>query len=117
MKYWICIKTLNSFNFLGFKIIFRFINLLRAYSQAMLERRLSFVDILWLICVGDCIQLELKADISHRVKGHFLLGRIFHAEQNFLLSKDQLVESGCQETKEIIVPNGKFRLVENGPKN
>ena len=27
--------------------------------------------------------------------------------------KDQLAESGCQKTKENIIPRGKFRLVEN----
>ena len=36
-------------------------------------------------------------------------------ERHFLLFKDQLVESGCQKTKENIIPCGKFRLVENGP--
>ena len=30
--------------------------------------------------------------------------------------KDQLAESGSQKTKEDIIPGGKFRLVENGPK-
>ena len=36
-------------------------------------------------------------------------------EWNFLLFKDQLAESGRRKTKEIIVPRGKFRLVENDP--
>ena len=41
--------------------------------------------------------------------------RQFSTEWNFLLFKDQLDESEQQETKEIIVPSGKFCLVENGP--
>ena len=49
-------------------------------------------------------------------KGHFPLGRIFRAERHFLLFKDQLAESERQKTKENIIPRGKFRPVENGPK-
>ena len=51
------------------------------------------------------------------VKGHFPLGGIFRAERHFLLFKDQLAESRRQKTKENIIPRGKFRLVENGPKS
>ena len=40
---------------------------------------------------------------------------IFRAERRFLLFKDQLLESGCQKTKENIIPGGKLRLVENDP--
>ena len=47
-------------------------------------------------------------------KGHFPLGGIFRTEGHFLLFKDQLGDSVCQKTKEIIVPRGKFLLVENG---
>ena len=47
-------------------------------------------------------------------KGHFPLGGIFRAERHFLLFKDQLAESGRQNTKENIL-RGKFRLVENDP--
>ena len=46
-------------------------------------------------------------------EGRFLLAGIFRAEWNFLLFKDQLAESGCQKTKEITAPRGKFRPVEN----
>ena len=46
-------------------------------------------------------------------KGHF---SIFRVERQFLLFKDQLVESGRQKTKENMIPRGKFRLVENGLK-
>ena len=49
-------------------------------------------------------------------KGHFPLGGIFREERHFLLFKDQLAESGSQKTKENIIPRGKFRLVENDPK-
>ena len=49
-------------------------------------------------------------------KGHFPLDGIFRAEQHFLLFKDQLADSGCQKTKEHIIPRGKFRPVENDPK-
>ena len=49
--------------------------------------------------------------------GHFPLGGIFRAERHFLLFKDQLAESGRQKTEEILIPRGKFRLVENGPYN
>ena len=49
-------------------------------------------------------------------EGHFPLGGIFRAERHFLLFKDQLAESGRQNTKENIIPHGKFRPVENGPK-
>ena len=45
---------------------------------------------------------------------HFPLGGIFRRERHFLLFKDRLEESGCQKTKENIIPLGKFRLVENG---
>ena len=47
--------------------------------------------------------------------GHFPLGGIFRAERHFILFKDQLEESGHQNTKENIIPRGKFRLVENDP--
>ena len=40
-----------------------------------------------------------------------------HGRANFLLFRDQLAESGRQKTKKIIVPRGKFRLVENSLKN
>ena len=50
-------------------------------------------------------------------EGYFPLGGIFRAERHFLLFKDQLAESGRQKTKENIIPRGKFRLVENDPKN
>ena len=49
-------------------------------------------------------------------KGHFPLGGVFRAERHFVLFKDQLAESGSQKTKENIIPRGKFRQVENGPK-
>ena len=49
-------------------------------------------------------------------EGHFPLGGIFREERHFLLFKDKLAESGSQKTKENIIPRGKFRLVENGPK-
>ena len=47
--------------------------------------------------------------------GHFPLGGIFRAERHFVLLKDQLAESGRQNTKENIIPRGKFRPVENDP--
>ena len=46
----------------------------------------------------------------------FPQGGIFRAERHFLLFKDQLAESGRQNTKENIIPHGKFRLVEIGRK-
>ena len=46
-------------------------------------------------------------------KGRFPLGEIFRVERHFLLFKDKLAESGCQKTKDNIIPRGKFRLVEN----
>ena len=48
-------------------------------------------------------------------KGRFPLGGIFRVERHFLLFKDQLAESGCQKTKENIIPRGKLLLVENNP--
>ena len=50
-------------------------------------------------------------------KGHFPLGGIFHEERHLLLFKDRLAESGRQKTKENIIPRGKFRQVENSPKD
>ena len=44
--------------------------------------------------------------------GPFPPDRIVRKEQNFLLLEDKLVEGMRQKTKEIIVPSGKFRLVE-----
>ena len=35
--------------------------------------------------------------------------------RHFSLFKDQLAESGCQKTKENIIPHGKFHLVKNDP--
>ena len=57
-----------------------------------------------------------KLTIEKLSKGHFPIGGIFLTELHFLLFKDQLAESGRQKTKENIIPRGKFRLVENGPK-
>ena len=61
-----------------------------------------------------------RLDVFHwfwrYLKGHFPLAGIFRAERHFLLFKDQFSESGRQKTKENIIPRGKFRLVENGPK-
>ena len=59
---------------------------------------------------------DLVSTCPYECKGHFPLGGIFRAERHFLLFKDQLAESGRQKTKENIIPRGKFRLVENGPK-
>ena len=42
-------------------------------------------------------------------KSYFPRGRIFRAERNFLLFKDQSAEKGRQNTKEIIVQRGKFQ--------
>ena len=41
------------------------------------------------------------------------LDNILPAEQNFLLFEDKLAGSMPQQTKETIVPRGKFSLVEN----
>ena len=49
--------------------------------------------------------------IGWDTKGRFLPGRIFRGEEGVF--KDQLPESGRQKTKEIIVPRGRFHLVEN----
>ena len=54
--------------------------------------------------------------IKGNFKGRFPLGGIFRAERHFRLFEDQLAESAGQKTKENIIPRGKFRLVENGPK-
>ena len=59
---------------------------------------------------------DLSFPLLKNSEGHFPLGGIFRAERQFLLFKDQLAESGRQKAKENIIPRGKFRLVENGPK-
>ena len=43
----------------------------------------------------------------------FPLFRTFRSEQNFLLFEDKLAEGMRQKIKEIIIPGGKFHLVEN----
>ena len=52
-------------------------------------------------------------NVNVTINGPFPLGKIFRAERNFFLFKDQLAESWCQKTKEIIVPPGGKQSFEN----
>ena len=69
------------------------------------------------LAVTEIIQFCLRIVRSQTCsKGHFRPGGLFRAERHFLLFKDQLEVSRHQKTKQNIIPHGKFRLVENGPK-
>ena len=65
----------------------------------------------WILEKNNNGPLFLKGDLINlksSCEEHFPQGAILHAERNFLLFKDQLVESGCQKKKEPIVPLGKL---------
>ena len=56
---------------------------------------------------------RIQSSDSNR-KGSFPQGGIFRTDRTILFFKDPLADSGPQKTKEIIVPRGKFRIVEDG---
>ena len=62
--------------------------------------------------LGYLLDNECYASLS--VKVFSTRRNFFRAERHFLLFDDQLAVSGREKTKENIIPQGKFRPVDNG---